>query len=142
MPDHSGAIRRLDEFAGHKAVVFFYPRADTPGCTTEAQDFTARSALFAAADTAVVGISADAPRKLARFREKHALTVDLLADESQATCRAYGVWGEKSMYGKTFEGIVRSTFLIGPDGKVLALWRNVKVPDHAETVLTAARRFT
>lgn len=140
LADHDGTVRRLSEFAGRHLVLFFYPKADTPGCTTEAQDFSARLADFEAAGATVIGISADPPLKLARFRTKREISVILLSDEANEVLRAYGVWGKKSMYGKTFEGIVRSTFLVGPDGRIAEVWRNVKVPGHAEAVLNAIRK--
>ena len=139
LPDHDGALRHLSEFAGRHVVLFFYPKADTPGCTTQAQDFSARLADFEAAGATVIGISADSPTKLARFRTKRELSVILLSDEAGQTLRGYGVWGKKSMYGKTFEGITRSTFVVGPDGRIAKIWRGVKVAGHADAVMAAIR---
>jgi peroxiredoxin Q/BCP len=129
---------RLADFAGRKLVVYFYPKDDTPGCTTEGKGFSALMAEFEAADTAVVGISRDSVASHAKFRAKHGLTVALGSDEGAVT-EAFGVWVEKSMYGKKYMGIERATFLIGRDGKVARTWPKVKVPGHVEEVLAAAR---
>ena len=129
----------LADFAGQKLVLFFYPRADTPGCTKEAIDFTRLKAAFASAGTAVVGVSGDAPKAQEAFRTKHQLSVPLASDEKHGMLEAYGAWGEKSMYGRTFEGIIRTTVLIGTDGKVVRVWRHVRVDGHADEVLAAAR---
>jgi peroxiredoxin Q/BCP len=139
LPDENGAEISLADFAGRKLVLFFYPKADTPGCTQEAVDFSRLSKTFAKTGAAVLGISADPIRKLARFRQKHDLTVPLLSDEGHAMLTAYGVWGEKAMYGRTFMGVKRTTVLIGPDGRIAKLWQNVKVPGHAEDVLAATK---
>lgn len=132
---------RLADFAGRKLVLFFYPRADTPGCTLEAIDFTRHANQFEQAATSVLGISADDVRAQTKFRDKHGLGIPLLADADLQAVRAYGVWGEKSMYGRTFLGIVRTTVLIGTDGRIARIWRNVKVDGHAADVLAAARAF-
>lgn len=136
--DGSSTVR-LADFAGRKVVIFFYPRADTPGCTLEAIDFTRHANQFEQADTSVLGISADDVQAQTKFRDKHGLRIPLLADADQQTVKAYGVWGEKSMYGRTFLGIVRTTVLIGTDGRIARIWRNVKVDGHAADVLAAAR---
>lgn len=127
----------LADFAGRKLVLYFYPKDDTPGCTTEGKDFSALSAAFEAADTAVVGVSRDTVAAHAKFRAKHGLSVGLGSDEGAVT-EAYGVWVEKSMYGKKYMGIERATFLIGRDGRIVRVWRKVKVAGHAAEVLTAA----
>jgi thioredoxin-dependent peroxiredoxin len=129
----------LSDYAGKKLVMFFYPRADTPGCTKEAIDFTRLAGAFAESQTAVLGVSADPPKAQEAFRNKHALSVPLLSDEQHGMLEAYGVWGEKSMYGKTFLGILRTTVLIGKDGRIVRIWRNVRVDGHADDVLAAAR---
>lgn len=134
-----GADVSLADFAGRKLVLFFYPKADTPGCTLEAADFSRLSKAFVKAGAAVVGISADPVRKLARFRQKHDLAITLLSDETHAVLTAYGVWGEKTMYGRKFMGVKRTTILIGPDGRIAKLWHNVKVPGHADEVLAATK---
>ena len=130
---------RLADYKGRKLVIFFYPRADTPGCTTEAMAFTRLAKQFEAADTGVLGISGDTVRQQTKFRDKHALAVPLGADVELDTIQAYGVWGEKSMYGRAFMGIIRTTVLIGKDGRVARIWRNVRVDGHAEEVLEATR---
>lgn len=119
-------------------VVYFYPKADTPGCTREAQDFSALGDDFAAAGVRVIGVSRDAPAKHARFAAKHDLTVELASDEDGSVCDAFGVWGEKQLYGKTYMGVERATFLFR-DGRLVHAWRKVKVPGHAAAVLDAAR---
>jgi thioredoxin-dependent peroxiredoxin len=139
LPRDGGNSVSLQDFAGQKLVLFFYPRADTPGCTREAIDFTRLSGAFAAAGTAVVGVSADAPKAQEAFRNKHQLSVPLASDEQHEMLAAYGAWGEKSMYGRTFEGILRTTVLIGADGKVIKVWRHVRVDGHADEVLAAAQ---
>lgn len=128
----------LGELVG-PLVVYFYPKDDTSGCTREAQDFTALAAEFAAAGVGVIGISKDSPAKHRKFSEKHALTVELVSDEDGAACEAFGVWGEKQLYGKTYMGIERATFLFGANGTLSKSWRKVKVPGHAQAVLEAAR---
>lgn len=129
----------LKDYAGRKLVIFFYPRADTPGCTREAIDFTQLSDAFASADTDVLGASADDQEAQVKFRDKHKLGIPLVADVDRAMVEAYGVWGEKSMYGKTFLGISRTTVLIDRDGTIARIWRNVKVDGHAAEVLEAAK---
>lgn len=133
-----GGTVSLGRFAGRKLVLFFYPKADTEGCTREALAFSALASAFAAAGTAVVGVSADPVRALDRFKAKHGLSVPLASDESHAVLAAYGVWAEKSMYGRKFMGTVRTTVLIGPDGRIVRVWPDVKVAGHAEAVLAAA----
>ena len=129
----------LSDFKGRKLVLYFYPKADTPGCTKEAIAFSALKRDFARAETDVVGVSADAVRAQDRFRDKHGLKVALASDESKKMLTAYGVWGEKSMYGRKFMGVRRTTFLIGRDGRIAQVWENVKVPGHAEAILKAAK---
>jgi peroxiredoxin Q/BCP len=126
-------------FAGRKVVLYFYPKDDTPGCTNEGKDFSGLVAEFEAADTVVIGASRDSAASHAKFRSKHSLGVLLGADESGAVTEAFGVWVSKSMYGRTYMGIERATFLIGRDGRVAQVWRKVKVPGHAAAVLTAAK---
>lgn len=134
-----GRIVRLDDFAGRKLVIFFYPRADTPGCTREAMDFTTLAEAFDSADTDILGVSADDARAQAKFRDKHKLGIPLAADVDRGIIDAYGVWGEKSMYGKTFLGVLRTTVLIDATGRIARIWRNVKVEGHAAEVLEAAK---
>ncbi|QOZ25712.1 thioredoxin-dependent thiol peroxidase [Bradyrhizobium sp. CCBAU 51753] len=139
LPRDGGESVSLSDFAGKKLVLFFYPRADTPGCTKEAIDFTRLKNAFAAAGTEVLGISADTVKAQESFRNKHQLSVPLISDEQHQMLETYGVWGEKSLYGRTFMGIIRTTVLVDSDGKVARVWRHVKVDGHAEAVLEAAR---
>ena len=139
LPRDDGGSVSLKDFAGRNLVLFFYPRADTSGCTLEAADFTRLTPRFEALDTAILGVSADPQAALQRFRKKHALKVALASDETLAMLKAYGVWGKKSMYGKTFEGILRTTIWIDAKGRIARIWRSVKVPGHAEDVLAAIR---
>lgn len=134
-----GATVMRDDFAGRNLVIFFYPRANTPGCTREAIDFTRLSNDFARADTDVIGVSADSIKAQESFRDGHNLTTPLLSDATREMLNAYGAWGMKSNYGKTYEGIIRSTVLIDRQGRVAQVWRNVRVDGHAEAVLQAAR---
>lgn len=138
--DSGGNDLNLADLAG-PFVLYFYPKADTPGCTKEGQGFTEHSAAFKTAGCAVYGISKDKPAKLAKFAEKYALSVTLLSDEAAGATEQMGVWVEKSMYGKKYMGIERATFLVGKDGKVAQVWRKVKVAGHAEEVLTAAQEL-
>ncbi|MDE2379370.1 peroxiredoxin [Bradyrhizobium sp.] len=139
LPRDGGGTATLSDYAGRKLVLFFYPRADTPGCTKEAIDFTRLLGAFADAGTAVIGISADPPKAQEKFRDKHGLAVPLISDETHGMLQAYGAWGEKSLYGRKFLGILRSTVLIGEDGRVARIWRNVRVDGHADEVLAAAK---
>jgi peroxiredoxin Q/BCP len=139
LPRDGGSSVALSDFSGKKLVLFFYPRADTPGCTREAIDFTRLSSAFADSGTAVLGISGDGVTAQEKFRDKHKLSVPLISDEKHEMLEAYGAWGEKSMYGKTFMGIIRTTVLIGSDGRIARVWRHVKVDGHADAVLEAAR---
>jgi peroxiredoxin Q/BCP len=139
LPRDGGGKVSLAEFKGRKLVIYFYPRADTPGCTRESIDFSRLRADFTKAGTEVLGVSADAVKAQDAFKKKHDLTVGLLSDETHEMLKAYGAWGKKSMYGKTFMGITRSTFLIGPDGRVAHIWPKVKVEGHAADVLKAAK---
>ncbi len=122
-----------------KVVLYFYPKDDTPGCTLEAQDFTARLPAFEAANTAVIGISKDSVKAHDKFCKKHGLGVILASDEAGQTCEDYGVWLEKSMYGKTYMGVERTTLLIDGTGRVARVWNKVSVKDHADEVLAAAQ---
>ena len=135
-----GTAVRTSDFAGQKLVLFFYPKDDTPGCTTENKDFSALAADFAQAGTALLGISKDPPKKHVKFIEKHALTAPLASDaEEGGLSDALGIWTEKSMYGRSYMGMVRSTYLVGSDGKIARIWSPVKVKGHAAEVLEAAK---
>ena len=133
-----GTLVRLRELP-RPLVVYFYPKDDTPGCTREAQDFSALAGDFAAAGAAVIGISKDAPASHAKFSAKHGLGVALGSDIDGSVCDAFGVWGEKSMYGRTYMGIERATFLFAADGALVRAWRKVKVPGHAAAALEAVK---
>lgn len=139
LPRDGGQSVTLSSFRPGKVVLYFYPKDDTPGCTLEAQDFTARAADFAAAGTTVIGISKDSVKAHDKFCKKHGLSVILASDEEGQTCEDYGVWAEKSMYGKTYMGITRATFLIDAEGKIAQVWPKVSVKGHADEVLAAAK---
>jgi peroxiredoxin Q/BCP len=138
LEDVDGASFTLARYAGKPLVLYFYPKADTPGCTSEAQAFTALAGEFAKLGVPVVGVSKDKPAKLRKFIDKYGLKVVLASDEQGGFCEAFGTWIEKSMYGRSYMGIERSTFLIGADGVVTRVWPKVKVKGHAEEVLEAA----
>ena len=140
LPTAEGEVG-LGDFHGRKLVLYFYPKDDTSGCTKQAIGFSERLDAFAAAGTAVLGVSRDSLAKHEKFAAKHDLTVPLGSDEAGTVTEAYEVWKEKSMYGKTYMGIERSTFLIDADGKVAEIWRKVRVPGHVEAVLEAARNL-
>ncbi|MDJ0683627.1 MAG: peroxiredoxin [Alphaproteobacteria bacterium] len=144
MPDFSaptdgdGALTAAD-LKGAPAVIYFYPKDDTPGCTTEAKDFTDMAADFAALGVKVVGVSKDTVAKHDKFKAKHDLSLILASDADGGMCEAFGAWGVKKMYGKEYEGIIRSTFLIDAGGSVAKVWPKVKVKGHAAEVLEAAK---
>lgn len=139
LPTDGGGEVSLAGFAGRKLVLFFYPKADTEGCTREAVAFSALLPAFAAAGTAVVGVSPDPVRALDRFKAKHGLAVPLASDAARALLLACGVWAEKTLYGRKYMGVVRTTVLIGRDGRIVQVWPNVRVAGHAEAVLAAAQ---
>ncbi len=137
-PD-GGSVRPSD-FRGRKLVLFFYPKDDTPGCTVENRDFSALSGEFEAAGTALLGVSKDPPGKHTKFIAKHTLTAPLASDpEKDGLADALGIWGQKSLYGRLFMGIERTTYLIDAQGRIARVWRKVKVPGHAAEVLAAAK---
>jgi peroxiredoxin Q/BCP len=139
LPRDGGGNVSLAELAGKKVVLYFYPKDDTSGCTTEALDFTALADDFAAAGAVVVGVSPDPVKAHDKFVAKHNLGVILASDEDKTVLEAYGVWKEKSMYGRQYMGVERSTFLINDNGEIARIWRKVKVKGHAQEVLEAAR---
>jgi peroxiredoxin Q/BCP len=141
LPRDGGERVSLADYAGQKLVIFFYPRADTPGCTREAIDFTRLNGDFAAVGTAVLGVSADPIKTQESFRNKHQLSIPLVSDETHEMLEAYGAWGEKSMYGRTFQGVLRTTVLIDASGRIARIWRGVKVDGHADAVLATAREL-
>ncbi|KPF67110.1 hypothetical protein IP69_14000 [Bosea sp. AAP35] len=134
-----GGTVSLADFKGRKLVLYAYPKDDTPGCTQEAIAFNGLREEFAAADTAIVGISPDPVKSHDKFKAKHGLDFALVADEAQVALQAYGIWVEKSMYGRSYMGVERTTFLIDRDGTIARIWRKVKVPGHAAEVLAAAQ---
>jgi peroxiredoxin Q/BCP len=135
LPDADGNAVSLSDFAGKPVIVYFYPAAMTPGCTTEACDFTSARAPLDGGGYVVLGISPDKPEKLAKFRDKEDLTITLLSDADKAVMGAYGAFGEKKLYGKTVEGVIRSTFVVNADGRIEQAWRNVKATGHVARVL-------
>jgi len=139
LPRDGGGTVSLKDFKGRKLVLYFYPKADTAGCTREALDFSRLRPKFSRAGAAILGVSADPVPALDKFKAKHDLAVDLASDETHAMLTAYGAWGEKSMYGRSFMGVIRKTVLIGETGKILRIWPKVKVEGHADEVLAAIR---
>ena len=139
LPLDGGGTVSLADFKGQNLVLYFYPRADTPGCTIESKAFSGLSKAFAKAGAAVLGVSADPVKAQDSFKAKHGLAIPLASDETHRMLNAYGVWGEKSMYGRKFMGITRTTFLIGKDGRIARVWPKVKVEGHAEEVLDAVK---
>jgi peroxiredoxin Q/BCP len=139
LEDETGKPLKLAMFKGQPLVIYFYPKDDTSGCTAEAKDFSCVATVFKAAGAAIVGISPDSVTSHAKFKTKYDLAVTLAADPDKAAAEAYGVWVEKSMYGKKYMGVERSTFLIAKDGKIAKSWRKVKVPGHADEVLAAVK---
>jgi thioredoxin-dependent peroxiredoxin len=141
LPSDGGGTVRLGDFKGQKLVVYFYPKADTPGCTKESIAFSKLKAAFAKANTVVLGVSADPVDAQDAFKKKHSLKVPLGSDENRKMLKDYDAWGEKSMYGRKFMGIIRSTVLIDDKGRVARVWPKVRVDGHAEEVLEAAREL-
>jgi thioredoxin-dependent peroxiredoxin len=139
LPRDDGGTVSLKDFAGRKLVLYFYPRADTPGCTKEAIDFSRLKAAFSRAGADILGVSADPVTAQDAFKKKHKFSIALGSDEKHEMLDAYGVWQEKSMYGRKFLGVVRTTFLIGPDQRIARVWPKVSVADHAEEVLAAVK---
>ena len=138
LPRDGGGKVSLNEFKGRNLVLYFYPKADTPGCTKEALAFSRLRAEFAKADTAILGVSGDPVPSQDKFKSKHKLTIALGSDETKKTLAAYGAWGEKSMYGRRFMGVIRKTFLINASGRIVRVWPKERVPGHSEEVLSAA----
>ena len=138
LPTDGGGKLKLSSLKGKKVVLFFYPKDNTTGCTREAIDFTALKGAFAAVDTVIVGASPDSPASHDKFKAKQNLDLTLVSDEARGVLETYGVWVEKSMYGRKYMGVERTTVLIGRDGVVAQVWNKVKVPGHAEEVLAAA----
>lgn len=139
LPGDGGGRVSSEALKGKPFVLYFYPKDDTTGCTREALDFTGLADDFAEIATPVIGVSKDSPKSHDKFKAKHGLNLILASDEEGVTCEAYGVWVEKSMYGRKYMGIERATFLVGADGTLREIWRKVSVPQHAEAVLRAAK---
>ncbi|MBN1591979.1 MAG: thioredoxin-dependent thiol peroxidase [Candidatus Coatesbacteria bacterium] len=137
LPNHEGKEVCLKQFKGSWVVLYFYPKDNTSGCTKEALEFTELKSRFAGMGAAIIGISPDSVESHRKFREKHALTISLLSDPEHKVLESYGVWQLKKMYGREYQGVARSTFLIDPEGKVAEVWRKVKVKGHAEAVQCA-----
>ena len=137
MPDQDGNIVSLSDLKGKKVVLFFYPKANTPGCTKESCSFSDNIKKFEAANTAVFGVSKDTITKQANFKNKYDMNIPLLSDAEATTCEDYGVWKQKSMFGKKYMGIERSTFLIDEDGNIEKIWNKVKVDGHTDDVYNA-----
>jgi peroxiredoxin Q/BCP len=141
LPRDGGTSVSLADFAGQNLVLYFYPRADTPGCTKEAIDFSRLRGAFAKANTQILGVSADPVPAQDKFKVKHKLSIALASDENHRMIEDYGVWQEKSLYGRKFMGIVRATFLIGPDQRIAKVWPKASVDGHADEVLAAAKEL-
>jgi thioredoxin-dependent peroxiredoxin len=139
LPNDVGNLRALSDLKGKKVVLYFYPKDDTSACTLEGQDFSRLKGEFEKAGAVIIGMSPDSAKKHAKFRDKQALSVELVADETTSTLQAYGVWSEKSMYGRKYMGVVRTTLLIDAKGRIARVWGKVSVPGHAEEVLEAVR---
>jgi thioredoxin-dependent peroxiredoxin len=139
LPTDDGEKVRLSQLRGKPVVVYFYPKDDTSGCTTEAKDFSRLAPEFRKAGIEIIGVSPDSVESHHKFRNKHDLTIRLAADTDKVAAMAYGVWAQKSMYGRTYMGVERATFLIDKAGRLARSWRKVKVPDHAQAVLAVAR---
>jgi thioredoxin-dependent peroxiredoxin len=139
LPRDGGGTISLADFKGQKLVLYFYPKADTSGCTVEAKDFSNLKQAFNRIGTAILGVSADSVTKLDKFKTKHGLSIALGSDETHEMLKTYEVWAKKSMYGRSYMGVLRKTYLIDPDGKVVRIWEKVTIPGHAEEVLAAAK---
>ena len=137
LPRDGGGTLSLGEFRGQWVVLYFYPKDDTSGCTMQAVDFTAKAEAFAAKNAVILGVSPDPVKKHDKFRDKHNLGIALLSDEDKQVLQTYGVWKEKSMYGRKYMGVERTTVLIDPEGRIARIWEKVKVPGHVDEVLNA-----
>ena len=137
--DESGTQRRLSDYRGQTVVLYFYPKDDTPGCTTEACNFRDDYSAYSDAGVVILGVSADSVKSHEKFRKKYGLPFPLLADEDHAVCEQYGVWGEKQFMGRNYKGVLRTTFLIDPNGKVKRVFEKVKPSDHSAEMLAAIK---
>jgi peroxiredoxin Q/BCP len=141
LPDENGKLHKLSDYAGKKVVLYFYPADDTPGCTREACNFRDDYLKYKAAGAVILGVSPDDEQSHEKFKQKFSLPFPLLADDGHKICEKYGVWGEKSMFGKKYFGVIRSTFLINEEGKLAEIYRKVKVDAHSQTVLAALKEM-
>lgn len=141
LPRDGTGVVSLKDFKGHKLVLYFYPKADTPGCTREAMDFSRLKGKFARADVTVIGVSADPVEKQDKFKRKHDIKVALASDPDHTMLAAYGAWGEKTLYGRKFMGVIRKTYLIDKEGRISRIWPKVTVDGHADDVLAAAKEI-
>lgn len=139
LQDETGQVRNLSDFKGQAVVLYFYPKDDTPGCTTEACGFRDGYGEYARAGVVILGVSPDSPKSHAKFKAKYDLPFSLLADVDHAVCEAYGVWGRKKFMGNEYDGVFRTTFVIGKDGQIVKVYENVKPDGHAQEVLAALR---
>ncbi|MEX1248358.1 MAG: thioredoxin-dependent thiol peroxidase [Anaerolineales bacterium] len=137
LPDETGKLHKLSDYRGKTVVLYFYPADDTPGCTAEACSFRDDYSQYRAAGAVILGVSPDDEESHQAFKKKYSLPFPLLADKGHKVCGLYGVWGEKSTFGKKYFGVIRSTFIIGPDGRVLKAYEKVRVPVHSQHVLEA-----
>ena len=137
--DENGTPQRLSGYRGRPVVLYFYPKDDTPGCTTEACSFRDDYGIYQQAGVTILGVSPDAPKMHTKFKEKYDLPFTLLADTDHKICELYGVWGRKKMMGREYDGVFRTTFLIGPDGNILKVFENVKPDGHSREVLSALK---
>jgi len=141
LPDERNITHQLSDFHGRPVVLYFYPKDDTPGCTTEACNFRDDYSAYVKADLVVLGVSPDSPKSHAKFKEKYSLPFPLLADVGHKVCDEYGVWGPKKSYGREYEGVLRTTFLIDSNGRIVKVFENVKPSEHSAEVLEAAKKL-
>jgi peroxiredoxin Q/BCP len=139
LADENGVTLKLSDYRGKAVVLYFYPKDDTPGCTTEACAFRDDYAVYAEAGVVILGVSPDSSKTHTKFKAKYHLPFTLLADEDHAVCELYGAWGKKKLYGREYDGVLRTTFLIGPDGRVIKIWEGVKPDGHSAQVLAALK---
>lgn len=139
--NNNGKEVSLDDFKGKWLIIYFYPKDDTPGCTMEGIEFTKNLSKFTKLNSIVIGISPDSEESHCKFAEKHKLEIELLSDPDKKVIKEFGVWGKKNLYGKEYEGVIRSTFILNPNGEIVADWKNVKVPGHVDQVLIKLREL-
>ncbi len=139
LPDDSGAPRKLSDFRGQYVVLYFYPKDDTPGCAKEACNFRDDYSAYEKAGVAILGVSPDSVKSHAKFKQKYSIPFPLLADEARQVCQAYGVWGPKKFMGKSYEGVLRTTFLINPTGEIIRVFEDVRPAEHSAEVLSALK---